>query len=227
MLRLGRKYSFKNFWKEAVHVLEIQFPSDLFSWEQSWNNPCCNRLQADDEEIFDVIALAHQNCVKSILPAACANMFLRRPREDIKARLTALKPLMRTDEPLTFFLACEKVANSVVECMFKWIHNGTIPCPKCASPEKEEPRTWLHNVIDFALAKKFRDSKTTMYILYKQDDFHGVGTSLFAAINTHLGVESSRRDDLKPLAYLLIYFLRSTAYLICVATDECRRCRSP
>ncbi|GLB42971.1 putative protein tyrosine kinase [Lyophyllum shimeji] len=66
------------------------------------------------------------------------------------------------------------------------------------------------NVIDFGLAKKFRDSKTSAHIPYKQDDYHGVGTSLFAAINTHLGVESSRRDDLESLAYMLIYFLRGT-----------------
>ncbi|KAG6821053.1 hypothetical protein H0H93_007212 [Arthromyces matolae] len=44
------------------------------------------------------------------------------------------------------------------------------------------------NVIDFGLAKKFRDSKTSNHIPYKQDDYHGVGTSLFASINTHLGV---------------------------------------
>ncbi|TFK35882.1 kinase-like domain-containing protein [Crucibulum laeve] len=66
------------------------------------------------------------------------------------------------------------------------------------------------NVIDFGLAKKFRDSRTSNHIPYKQDDVHGVGTSLFAAINTHLGVESSRRDDLESLAYMLIYFLRGT-----------------
>ncbi|KAF8193798.1 kinase-like domain-containing protein [Pholiota molesta] len=66
------------------------------------------------------------------------------------------------------------------------------------------------NVIDFGLAKKFRDARTSTHIPYKQDDFHGVGTSLFAAINTHLGVESSRRDDLESLAYMLIYFIRGS-----------------
>ena len=46
----------------------------------------------------------------------------------------------------------------------------------------------LVNVIDFGLAKKFRDTRTSDHIAYKQDEHHGVGTSLFAAINTHLGV---------------------------------------
>ncbi|KIM87764.1 hypothetical protein PILCRDRAFT_260501 [Piloderma croceum F 1598] len=68
----------------------------------------------------------------------------------------------------------------------------------------------LVNVIDFGLAKKFRDSRTNDHIAYRQDEHHGVGTSLFAAINTHLGIECSRRDDLESLAYMLVYFLRGT-----------------
>ncbi|KAJ7595969.1 kinase-like domain-containing protein [Mycena floridula] len=68
----------------------------------------------------------------------------------------------------------------------------------------------LVNIIDFGLAKKWRDTRTSGHIPYKQDEFHGVGTSLFAAIPTHEGVESSRRDDIQSLAYMLIYFLRGT-----------------
>ncbi|KAF8638124.1 hypothetical protein AX17_002423 [Amanita inopinata Kibby_2008] len=68
----------------------------------------------------------------------------------------------------------------------------------------------LVNVIDFGLAKKYRDSRTLNHIPYRRTDVHGVGTSLFAAINTHYGTESSRRDDLESLAYMLIYFLRGT-----------------
>lgn len=66
------------------------------------------------------------------------------------------------------------------------------------------------NVIDFGLAKKYRDALTSSHIPYRQDPVHGVGTPLFASLNTHLGVETSRRDDLESLAYMLIYFLRGT-----------------
>lgn len=63
------------------------------------------------------------------------------------------------------------------------------------------------HAVDFGLAKRFEDSKGLGHIPYKQE-YGLVGTARFASLNSHLGIELSRRDDLEAVFYVMVYFLK-------------------
>ena len=59
-------------------------------------------------------------------------------------------------------------------------------------------------LIDFGISKIFKESKN------QKTGKSFIGTSRYASISAHFGLELSRKDDLESLSYILAYFLRGS-----------------
>ena len=62
-------------------------------------------------------------------------------------------------------------------------------------------------MIDYGLARTYWSRRENQHIGRKEGKGF-VGTARFASRNVHKGIESSRRDDLETMGYVLVYFMK-------------------
>jgi len=63
MLRMGKKYRFRHLRAEAIHSLKEAFPSGLKAFDDRKPSAYTKK------DLFDLVCIAHEHSIKSILPA--------------------------------------------------------------------------------------------------------------------------------------------------------------
>lgn len=96
--------------------------------------------------------------------------------------------------------------------IIEWVHNCGIVHRDIKPQNFLVGRGALHNkifLIDYGVSTMYIDPRTREHMMYTPHNGL-VGTAYYVSINTHLGEQQSRRDDVESIMYMLIRFIIGT-----------------
>lgn len=88
--------------------------------------------------------------------------------------------------------------------MKNFVHRDLKPENFCMGLGRQRHITFL---IDLGLCKRY--AQHGKHIAYREGRSL-TGTARYCSINSHLGIELTRRDDIESLGYILVYFARGS-----------------
>jgi len=62
-------------------------------------------------------------------------------------------------------------------------------------------------ILDFGLSRQYMNPNTKQHIPFKEGK-QLIGSIRYSSLNTHQGIEQSRRDDLESLGFIFVYLLK-------------------
>lgn len=107
--------------------------------------------------------------------------------------------------PFMDFINYSRQLISIIETIHNYgvIHRDIKPRQIVLGPANNKTQVYL---IDFGISMKYKESN---HIEYSENNSF-IGTCNYCSINTHKGIQQSRRDDLETFCYVLAYFYTGT-----------------